>query len=134
MSSGWSVEAFANFWKKPDPKIVEERAGAILHPNVHGYWPQFERPVVGPRDYVAVIKCIINLVPDLSMEVLENASSDDLVFIRWMARGHYRGNSFERSGVDRLKVCGGIVHENRIFSDHELFIEVADSCGNLAAG
>ena len=96
-----------------------------LAPDAVGHWPRFPAPVRGKAAYVKVIADVISLVPDRSIDVAEHATSGEFVFVRWVARGTFRGKRFESNGIDRVHVRNGIVLENYICSDHPMFEQVA---------
>jgi hypothetical protein len=63
----------------------------------------------------------VDLVPALSLKVEEYACGTDTAFIRWSGKGTRLSGPFECVGVDRFILRDGLVVENRIISDHEIF-------------
>ncbi|MEO6066038.1 MAG: nuclear transport factor 2 family protein [Lysobacterales bacterium] len=110
----WSIERYQAFWAKPDLSLVKH----ALTDDIVGYWPGSPEPVRGLEPYTARIAQVLELLPDLTLKVLEHAQNGDIVFIRWIA--HATGASGDRAqliGVDRLRLRDGLVAENVIHYD-----------------
>jgi hypothetical protein len=118
----WSVDAFAAFWKKPDPS----RATEVLTEDVVGHWPRPIGDVRGPRDYINVIATMLRVAPDFTVRVEEHALSGDLTFIRWVATMTGPDGKAEFGGCDRVRARNGHVCENYVFCDHPFFAHVGD--------
>ena len=115
---GFTAETFAEFWAKPD---LSSPSNAI-HENVVGYWPGTDEPVRGRDEYVGALRELLARVPDLTLSVQESADNGEYIFVRWVAHATGAdGKRVEQSGVDRIKVAGGKVVENRIFFDRSQF-------------
>lgn len=114
---GWSVDAFAAFWDKPDPALVP----AVLTDDVVGHWPGLTEPVRGKQAYTDRIARILELLPDLRLEVAEHASNGELTFIRWIMHATGTNGPFEVTGIDRIRVRDGLVAENVIVYDTARF-------------
>lgn len=110
---GWSVELFAAFWDHPDPNLV----APMLTPDVEGHWPWHEEPTRGPEPYVQRIAGLIELIPDLRLEVAEHASNGAFTFIRYIGYGSGAQGRFEFSGIDQIRLQDGRVAENFIRFD-----------------
>jgi hypothetical protein len=108
----WSVKAFANFWAKPDPKLIP----GFLTPDVVGHWPG-EEPVRGVEAYTQALAGVIALLPDIRLEIAEHAVNGEFVFIRWIMRATGRKGPFQFTGIDRVRVRDGLVAENIIRFD-----------------
>lgn len=130
-ADGWSVESWARFWSKPDPEVARQRVQTVVQPDVVGYWPASSRAVRGKSDYLQRVLDFIDFVPDLSLQVDEYAYGTDIAFIRWSGRGTGPNGRFECVGVDRFKFRGGLVIENRIISDHQIFRLLASKVGEF---
>ena len=109
----WSVAAFAAFWARPNP----ERVAPVLTPDVLGHWPWSSTPVRGVAEYVNRIAGVIALVPDLRLTVAEHASNGEFTFVRWVMHATGAAGPFELTGIDRLRLCAGLVAENIICFD-----------------
>ena len=120
-AAGWSVESWQRFWSKPDPEVATRRVPAVVRPDVVGHWPGGWGTVRGIDDYLHRVLDFIRLVPDLRLTVEEHAYGNDNAFIRWSGRGTGPTGPFEAVGVDRFILRDGLVVENRIISDHEIF-------------
>jgi hypothetical protein len=109
----WSVGSFAAFWDKPDPAVVP----AVLGPDVVGRWPGEDEPVRGPDAYTARLARLLELLPDLRLDVAESATNGEFTFIRWVMQATGLHGPFEITGIDRVRVRGGLVVENVITYD-----------------
>ena len=110
----FSVDQFARFWAAPDAALV---ARAMFADDVVGDWPGDREPVRGFRPYRARIGALLDVVPDLTLEVAEHATNGNLIFIRWIARGTGADGPFELTGMDRIRTENGRVKENIIRYD-----------------
>ena len=108
----WSVEGFAAFWAAP--KI--EHVPAVLTEDVVGIWPGAE-PVRGREAYTKVLADLLNLLPDLHMEVAEHATNGEFTFVRWVMRATGANGPFELSGIDRIRLRDRLVCENVVRLD-----------------
>ncbi len=110
----WSLERYQAFWEKPDLSMMPD----VLTQDIVGYWPGSPEPLRGLESYTARIAQLLELLPDLSLRVLEHAQNDDIVFIRWVASATgASGSRAELIGVDRLRLRDGLVAENIIHYD-----------------
>jgi uncharacterized protein (DUF1330 family) len=126
-ADGWSIEGWARFWRDPDPEVAKRRVPTVVHPEgVVGYWPGGGPPVRGLQEYLQRILDLLSLVPDLQLKLEEHAVGGDCVFLRWTGTGTGPNGPFQCNGVDRIKLKDGLVIENRIISDHEIFRILAD--------
>jgi len=118
----FGVEHFAAFWDAPDLS----RAGLVLSPEVTGDWPGDPEPVRGVDAYVERIAEVLDLVPDIRLEVLEHAENGDFLFIHWLATGTGKDGPFELDGIDRIAIGeDGRVAGNVIRYDTARFAELA---------
>jgi hypothetical protein len=88
---------------------------------VIGYWPGTDEPVRGRDEYVGALRELLARVPDLTLTVAGSADNGEHLFIRWVAHATGANGRIEQTGVDRIKVVGGRVVENRIFFDRAQF-------------
>jgi hypothetical protein len=109
----WSVETFEAFWSNPDPSLVP----AALTEDVVGYWAGREEPVRGRDAYTRGIAQIVEALPDMRLEVAEQAQNGEFTFIRWIMRASGRHGPFRFSGIDRVRTRGPLVAENVIVFD-----------------
>jgi ketosteroid isomerase-like protein len=115
---GFTADTFAVFWAKPDLSVPSDD----LADDVVGYWPGEDEPVRGREAYVGALRELLARVPDLTLSVAESADNGENLFIRWVAHATGAdGRPIEHTGVDRIKVRGGKVIENRIFFDRAEF-------------
>ena len=114
----WSVGGFAAFWANPTPEHVPP----LLTEDVVGVWPGAE-PVRGRDAYTQVLADLLELMPDLRLEVAEHATNGDVAFVRWIMHATGAHGPFEMSGVDRIRLRDGLVCENVIRLDRREFEE-----------
>lgn len=111
----FSVDVWAAFWADP---LAPQEGGNVLDADIVGYWPDEPEPVHGLADYTAKIGGLLRQVPDLTLEVVDHATNDDLIFIHYVGRGTGADGPFELRGIDRIRVRDGLVVENVIRYDH----------------
>jgi hypothetical protein len=128
----WSVEGWAAFWSAPSLEVAKARVPTVCAPNITGYWPR-QKPLHGLTDYCQRIFDLIEFVPDLRLKLEEHATNGEFTFLRWSARGTGPDGAFEINGVDRVRVRNGLVIENRIISDGEVFDHFARRVGAARA-
>ena len=128
---GWSIANWIGFWSNPKPELVRARVPRVVTPDVTGYWPFARRKAQGVKEYCEKILAILALVPDLKLELNEFAVDGNCVFIRWTGHGTGPDGSFTATGVDRVITKNGLVYENRIFSDCEIFKWLAERTNSL---
>jgi uncharacterized protein (DUF1330 family) len=128
--AAWSIESWQRFWAAPDPEVARPRIPTIVTNDVVGYWPFATKTASGTIGYRDRVLALLALVPDLRLQVEETASEADQVFIRWTGTGTGPDGRFECTGVDRIMLRGGLVGENRIYSDHEIFAHLARITGS----
>ena len=127
-NAGWTIESWNAFWSAPSIEIARTRVPSVVHPDVVGYWPR-QKPIHGVTDYLQRIVDILTMAPDLRLKLEEHASNGEYTFARWSARGTGPSGRFDITGCDRVQVRNGIVIENRIISDAELFEQFARYVG-----
>ena len=120
-TSGWSVEQFEAFWTDPDPELVQ----FAVTEDVVGDWPGDREHVRGVEAYTARITQVLARAPDLKLRVAEHAQNGEFVFVRWIAHATGKdGSPVEFTGMDRIRLCDGLVAENIIRYDPGVFDEV----------
>jgi hypothetical protein len=116
----FTADAFAAFWAKPTPEAVRPE---LFTADVAGYWPDTE--LHGVAQYTERLKQLLEMLPDLRLEVGDHADNGEHIFVRWIMRATGRHGAFEMGGVDRIKVRDGLVAENRIFFDTKRFEQLS---------
>src|SRR5262245_43861155 len=127
----YRIEDWGKTWMNPSKARVLARVPAIALPDIAGYWPQTTRPVRGPQEYARRIIDLLDFIPDLRAEPIEHATSGDVMFVRWIARGTGPKGRFDAVGVDRIIAPNGYVAENLIVSDHPIFADFARYVGDF---
>jgi SnoaL-like domain len=112
----FSVERWAALWASPHPEL----AGRVVTPDVVGYWAGDARPVRGVTQYKQRIAALLELLPDLRLEVAEHARNGDVVFVAWNARGTGANGPLQLCGVDRIRLRDGLIKEHLVFYDPAL--------------
>lgn len=112
----WTTGLFADFWSAPDLAYVP----LIVTDDVVGIWPG-ERVVRGPHEYMSVLKELLTALPDLRLEVHEEATNNEFGFSRWTMHATGQNGPFSMFGMDRTRTRGGLVCENYVFFDNTTF-------------
>ena len=110
----FTVEHWAEFWADP---LNAQDGQSLLAQDIVGYWPGESEPVRGLQNYYAKITKLLAAIPDLRLAVVDSATTGDLIFIHYVARGTGPSGPFEVHGIDRLVLRDGIVVENLIRYD-----------------
>jgi hypothetical protein len=116
----FTAQAFEAFWANPSPEAVRPE---LFTDDVTGYWP--DTVLHGTAEYTARLKQLLELLPDLRLEVGDHADNGEHIFVRWIMRATGRHGAFEMGGVDRIKVRDGLVAENRIYFDTKRFEQLS---------
>ena len=116
----FTAQAFAAFWANPTPEAVTPETFTA---DVVGYWPDTE--LHGVEQYTERLKQLLEILPDLRLEVGDHADNGEHIFVRWILRATGRHGAFELGGVDRIKVRDGLVAENRIYFDTKRFEQLS---------
>jgi ketosteroid isomerase-like protein len=117
-AAGWTTELFSEFWAAPDLKWIP----SIITDDVVGYWPG-GRIVRGKAEYMQALEELLELLPDIRLEVPEHTMSADGEFglSRWVMHATGAQGPFELDGMDRTRVRDGLVCENYAFFDSAQF-------------
>jgi hypothetical protein len=117
-AAGWTTELFSEFWAAPDLKWIP----SIITDDVVGYWPG-GRIVRGKTEYMRALEELLELLPDIRLEVPEHTMSADgeFGFSRWVMHATGAPGPFELDGMDRTRVRDGLVCENYAFFDSAQF-------------
>jgi SnoaL-like domain len=117
-AAGWTTELFSEFWAAPDLRWIP----SIITDDVVGYWPG-GRIVRGRMEYMQALEELVELLPDIRLEVPEHTMSADgeFGFSRWVMHATGAEGPFELDGMDRTRVRDGLVCENYAFFDSGQF-------------
>lgn len=113
----WSAGGFTRFWENPDPTLVK----FVVTRDVLGFWPRSVEPVEGPQAYAAAIGELIALAPNFRGRAIDHCTDKLGAFVRWEAEADVPIGPRKITGIDRIFLRGGLVSENRIYSDHPMF-------------
>jgi uncharacterized protein (TIGR02246 family) len=117
------AEEFARVWAAPRPELFPP----LLQPGAATVWPGVGE--VRAEDYPEHIGRILELFPDLRLEVVDHAATADGVMIAWRAHATVNGEERAWSGVDRFVLRDGRVAGGEITFDTAV---VAEAIGQPA--
>ncbi len=106
------VERFAEKWARPDADALRE----LMHEDTRNLIP----PMTQPADRERVIehfRQVLRQLPDLTVEVVRWAPTDDSVMVEWRARATVAGQPMSWMGVDRFGVRGERMYEAQVYWD-----------------
>ncbi|HYJ69355.1 MAG TPA: nuclear transport factor 2 family protein [Nocardioidaceae bacterium] len=117
----FSIDHWAAFWSHPHPDL----AVRMVTPDVIAYWPGQTEPARGVRSYRARVAQLLERAPNLRLDVVDHAySDDDLLFVHWVAHGGDERRTVH--GVDRIRLRDGRIKEIRAFYDPARFASLVD--------
>jgi len=120
------VQCFADGWRQPTPHAWD----TILDEDVRLVQPLLANGR-GLRLWHRQVTRLLQLAPDLHLDVLGWAAADDLVFIEFRATGTVGGHRLTWTGVDRFVLADGKAIERRSFFDPgPLAVQIAQSGGS----
>lgn len=98
-------ERFMRRYMEVWPSFDADRLGVAIDPEATIHHSGMEKPIRGDEepDYVRAIK---GLMPDISLEVVNWAVNDNVVFIEYEMSGTLAGRSLRWTGIGRFKLRG----------------------------
>ena len=115
IQEGWTPELFAEYWSAPDIAYIP----SMITDDIVGYWPG--AVVRGPEAYTKALAELLDLLPDLRLEVAEHAVNGEYAFVRWIMHATGANGPFQMTGIDRVRTRNGSVCENVIVFDSAEF-------------
>lgn len=115
-AGGWTPELFARYWAAPDP----EPLASFVTEDVVGHWPG-GRTVFGAESYVGALRRLMELLPDIRLEVPAGAVNGRNGFARWVMCATGKNGPFRLNGADCITTRDGLVCENYINFDSDEF-------------
>ena len=106
------VAGFAERWAKLDPDALRD----LMHDDTRNLIPPMNAPA-NSDGVVAHFKQVLAMLPDLRLEVVRWAATDDAVFVEWAATAHVAGRALTWRGVDRVRLRGDRTCESEAFWD-----------------
>lgn len=99
------AEKFMQHYLDVWPSLDEERLLEVVYPDATIHHSGMETPIRGEDepDYVRGIK---TLVPDISLEVVNWAATNDIVFIEYELTGTVASHPLTWTGIGRFKLQG----------------------------
>lgn len=116
--AGSDVESFvagwAEFWASPgDAGGVHD----LVTDDVALHWPGTDEPLRGRDAYVGRLAAAVQLIPDLTLSVVDFAYRDGLLMLAWEGRGTIAGEPRRWPGVDRFRLHGNRSAETTVVFD-----------------
>jgi steroid delta-isomerase-like uncharacterized protein len=105
------IERFKAFWAAPGGAKVPD----LIAPDAVVHWPGSE-PMSGAA-YPAHMDAMLKLVPGMTLEVVDHAQADDVLFIFWRAQVAVDDRKLDWTGVDRFRLRNGRAIEEFITFD-----------------
>jgi steroid delta-isomerase-like uncharacterized protein len=121
------VDRFRSFWAAPAGTRVPD----LIAPEAVVYWPGAE-PMSG-ETYAARMDTMLQLVPGMTLEVVDHALTDDLLFIFWRAHVTLGERALDWTGVDRFRLRDGRAIEEVVTFDTQLLRDALAVPGRQAA-
>lgn len=106
------VHRFAQRWRRP----VAEELRDLMHPDTQNLIP----PMTAPANREGVIehfRQVLQQLPDLEVEVIRWAPTDDAVLIEWRAHASVAGEALEWQGVDRFNIRDDRIYQGQVYWD-----------------
>lgn len=99
------AERFMQHYLDVWPSFEDDRLLEVVYPEATIHHSGMEAPIRGEDepDYVRGIKA---LIPDISLEVINWAATDDIVFIEYELTGSVAGRPLNWTGIGRFKLQG----------------------------
>lgn len=108
------VAGWAKFWASPgDAGGVHD----LVTDDVALHWPGATEPVRGRDAYAGRLAAAVQLIPDLTLSVVEFAYRDGLLMLAWEGRGTIAGELRRWPGVDRFRLHGNRSAETTVVFD-----------------
>ncbi|WP_051580589.1 nuclear transport factor 2 family protein [Pseudonocardia acaciae] len=107
------VGEWSRLWTAPS----YDACRPLLHDDVVGRWPGFERPLRGADAYAGQVARVAELVPDIHLWPTAHATEGELLFISWEGTGTVGGRALDLYGIDRFRLRDGRVAESVIAYD-----------------
>ncbi|MBR0694030.1 nuclear transport factor 2 family protein [Bradyrhizobium lablabi] len=106
------VGRFAERWDRPDADSLRD----LMHHDTQNLIPPMAQP--GNREAVVEhFRGVLKMLPDLRIQVVRWAPTDDAVMIEWRATATVAGQPLSWTGVDRFNVRGDRMYEARVYWD-----------------
>jgi ketosteroid isomerase-like protein len=114
LAAGWTTRLFAEFWRAPDLTYL----APLVSDDVVGHWPG-GRIVRGRDEYMKTLEELLELLPDLSLDVKEHTMSADgrCGFARWVMHATGANGPFELDGMDCARVRERLLCESYVVFD-----------------
>jgi len=106
------VDRFAARWKRPDADSLRD----LMHPDTRNLIP----PMTVPADREGVVehfRQVLKQLPDLRLDVVRWAPTDDAVMIEWRAYATVACQVLSWTGVDRFCIRGDRMYEAQVYWD-----------------
>jgi len=109
------VTRFAQAWAARDGEAFL----ALWDPRGLLHYPLVDRPIRG--DEIGILNDVQRKrAPDLVWQMVDWTWRGDTVIVEWQATRFFRGSRFDWRGVDKLRLQGGKIVEERVYMDTAL--------------
>jgi ketosteroid isomerase-like protein len=106
------VTRFAAAWATRDGEAFL----ALWHPEGFLHTPLVGRPVAG-AELPRLLDAQKEAAPDFVWQLLDWTSRGDVVIIEWQTARVIDGARFDWRGVDKFRIKGGLIIEERVYTD-----------------
>ncbi|MFV1357028.1 nuclear transport factor 2 family protein [Mycolicibacterium fortuitum] len=108
------VAGWEQFWAAPgDATGVHD----LVTDDVALYWPGATEPLRGRDAYAGRLAAAVQLIPDLTLSVVQFAHRDGHLMLAWEGRGTIGGELRQWPGVDRFRLRGNRTAETTVVFD-----------------
>lgn len=126
------VARFAANWAEPSPDDLRD----LMHADTRNLIPPMTQP--GDREgVVAHFKGILQMIPDLRLQIIRWAAVADTVMVEWQAHATVAGKALNWRGVDRMSLRDGKTYEGQVYWDTrgvaEMIAQAASEAQTTAA-
>jgi ketosteroid isomerase-like protein len=109
------VTRFAAAWAARDGEAFL----ALWHPDGQLHTPLTDRPIAG-RELGRLNEMQKEAAPDLVWQLLDWTARGDVVIIEWQSTRLIGNRRFDWRGVDKFRLAGGKIVEERVYMDTAL--------------
>ncbi|MDV3126727.1 nuclear transport factor 2 family protein [Mycobacterium sp. 21AC1] len=108
------VAGWARFWAAPD-----DISGVhdLITDDVALHWPGTTEPLRGREAYTGQLAAAVQVIPDLTLSVVDYACRDGRLILAWQGHGTIDGQMRHWPGVDRFRLDGGRSAETTVVFD-----------------
>ncbi|WP_166906274.1 nuclear transport factor 2 family protein [Mycobacterium sp. DL440] len=118
------VAGWARFWAAPgDASGVHD----LVTDDVALHWPAATEPLRGRDAYAGQLAAAVQLIPDLTLSVVDHVYRDGLLMLAWEGHGTIDGELRHWPGVDRFRLRGNRSAETTVVFDSRAVVSAGTS-------